>query len=259
MMIKIIYLTAIYLFLLPLPLWGIEELDNFRGIKWGSNIDQLKGFVLIGSPYLSPPENNIVDYCKYGEITKINNIDVDAIIYSFYKDRFYSVKITYKGHNKYRLLHKALVEKYGKRFMKEDRPFPSYILKYKNIEVLIEYQEKNKIGYIFYTYLPIRKEIEEDMHKREMEFASSPEGKIFYETLVYLEKGGKHFRNKQYDDSIKAFTQAIILDPRCKTAYRGRGEAYEKKSEKEKAKADFQMACDLGDEEGCKLLSSFKK
>jgi len=259
MLIISIYLTAIFLFLIPPHLWGIEELDNFRGVQWGSNINQLKGFILIGSPYDSPPENKIVEYSKHGEITKINNIDVDSIIYSFYKDRFFSIKIIYKGHNKFRLLHKTLAEKYGKRFIKEDRPFPSYTLKRENIELLIEYQENNKIGYIIYTYLPIWKEIEEDIHKREKEFASSPEGKIFYETLLYIEKGGKHFRNRQYDDSIKAFTQAIILDPRCKTAYRGRGEAYEKKGEKEKAKADLQMACDMGDAEGCKLLSSFKK
>ena len=57
-----------------------------------------------------------------------------------------------------------------------------------------------------------------------------------------------------YDKAIEAFTSAIALDPDDAAAYTNRGVAYEIKGDMGRAISDFQKACDMGDEGGCKDL-----
>jgi tetratricopeptide (TPR) repeat protein len=62
-----------------------------------------------------------------------------------------------------------------------------------------------------------------------------------YETTGYW----AYFR-KLYDEAIRDYTQAITADPYDGAAYQGRGLAYQKQGNKDKAEADFAKAKELG-------------
>ncbi|MBI4378833.1 MAG: trypsin-like peptidase domain-containing protein [Nitrospinae bacterium] len=57
-----------------------------------------------------------------------------------------------------------------------------------------------------------------------------------------------------YDDAIMAFTFANALDPNYALAHYNRGVAYYLSGNISRAISDFQKACNMGNENGCKVL-----
>jgi tetratricopeptide (TPR) repeat protein len=55
----------------------------------------------------------------------------------------------------------------------------------------------------------------------------------------YFDRGNAHFNSGEYDDAIKAYTEAISLYPGLTDAYHNRGLSYYKKGKYEEAAADF--------------------
>jgi tetratricopeptide (TPR) repeat protein len=70
------------------------------------------------------------------------------------------------------------------------------------------------------------------------------------------DNSGVAYANKgQYDRAIEDFNKAIALNPNEGGAYNNRGVAYyNKKGNMGRAISDFQKACDMGNEMGCKNL-----
>jgi tetratricopeptide (TPR) repeat protein len=60
-----------------------------------------------------------------------------------------------------------------------------------------------------------------------------------------LDRGAKHYENKEYDEAIADYTSAINSNPYSPYAYNGRGMAYEKKNNYYKAITDFTEAIRL--------------
>jgi len=78
--------------------------------------------------------------------------------------------------------------------------------------------------------------------------------KRLFEASQWFEKGNQHSLNKEHDSAIEAYTKAIALDPNLAQAYNNRGLASDKKGNTGNAISDFQKACDMWDENGCKAL-----
>jgi Flp pilus assembly protein TadD len=53
-------------------------------------------------------------------------------------------------------------------------------------------------------------------------------------------------RREGYDKAIADYTEAVRFDPKLGSAYYNRGFAYQRKSDKAKAEADFAQAKKLG-------------
>ena len=85
-------LVIAYLFLTSTP----KEPADFRGIKWASNIGDLKDMKLLAE------EGDHKFFQKENDSTRIGDAEVDKIVYGFYKDRFYSVMIYYRSAVKFR-------------------------------------------------------------------------------------------------------------------------------------------------------------
>ncbi|MBI3583278.1 MAG: tetratricopeptide repeat protein [Nitrospinae bacterium] len=74
-------------------------------------------------------------------------------------------------------------------------------------------------------------------------------------TFAYLNRGGAVYVSKgQYDMAIEDYNKAIALDPNDAAAYNNRGVAYGLSGNMGRAISDFQKACDMGNEKGCKGL-----
>ena len=75
------------------------------------------------------------------------------------------------------------------------------------------------------------------------------------DALVYYNRGDVYFDKGQYDRAIEDYNKAIALNPNNASAYNNRGVAYERIGNIiNKAISDYQKACDMGYELGCKNL-----
>ena len=62
---------------------------------------------------------------------------------------------------------------------------------------------------------------------------------------TFMKKGDDYSSNKNYDDAIVYYTQAIELNPKCSYAYSKRGDAYNKKKKSNLAIIDFDRAINI--------------
>jgi hypothetical protein len=125
-----------------------NEPASFRGIEWGANITELGDMGLIES------EGNTRDYVKKNDKMKIGDADIERIAYGFYKGRFFSVMIAFKGYINYSQIKETLFQLYGSpekpnQFMGDYRWLGS------DVWITLEYKEILDKGIIWYFFKPI--------------------------------------------------------------------------------------------------------
>jgi tetratricopeptide (TPR) repeat protein len=82
------------------------------------------------------------------------------------------------------------------------------------------------------------------------------------DTNAFCERGVAYHNKGQYDRAIEDYNIVIVLYPNSGMAffaYNNRGYAYDKLGNMGRAISDFQKACDLGNESGCKNLQKALK
>jgi hypothetical protein len=133
-----------------------NEPDGFRGIKWGTNIKNLKDMHPTGEQ-----KQGDRSYRRTGDKMSIGDASIQTITYTFYKDRFFSVFITYEGWTNFDSLKRTLFELYGQpsrpnQFMEEYHWWGAWV------SVGFKYSEISKKGHIIYIYKSISAEREKD-------------------------------------------------------------------------------------------------
>lgn len=149
------YLIAVVLtmtLLFPLQTsWGFQnEPEDFRGIKWGTHIDQLPDMVL----HAQSGDSKV--YFRKNDKLKIGGANLLQIWYFFSMDRLYSVVITFEELSNYNHLKAELFKRYGAGY-----PLDRFMEKYRwmgsDIIIFFEYDEMNDEGKLSYYYLPVIK------------------------------------------------------------------------------------------------------
>ncbi|NIW95968.1 MAG: hypothetical protein GWN20_24740, partial [Phycisphaerae bacterium] len=90
---------------------------DFRGIKWGTNIDTLSGFTHIGTEKSSNGSGDLDEYRRDDDVLSIGNANVEKIIYQFWQGKFYGVKIIYKDWDP---IFRELIAKFGRSYATEN-------------------------------------------------------------------------------------------------------------------------------------------
>jgi len=145
--------VALWLSILILPCssFGFQnEPDNFRGIKWGTNINELSDMYFVES------QDKFKIYKRKNDKMKIASAEIDNISYFFYKKRFFTIFIQFKGLSNFQHLKSTLFQLYGP---------PNYVDSVwhgTSVGVILEYYETLKKGAITYTYTPIALEYGKD-------------------------------------------------------------------------------------------------
>ena len=140
-------MPALILIILFVPLFSYafqNEPDNFRGIKWGTNIKDLPDMVQLDDP--GRQNNNIKHTQRNNEILQIGDAELSDITYRFYKDQFCFVSIRFESKN-FRKLKETLFKLYGPGF--QNNPFiENYSWHGANIDIDL-YVEGGLIGYCY--------------------------------------------------------------------------------------------------------------
>ena len=89
-----------------------SEIDGFRGIKWGAEVETLEGMEKLERDKSSNPD--IVWYARKGEKLTFGNVKVENIFYSFWMGNFESVWMDFKGEENFQVLKQEVFERFGK-------------------------------------------------------------------------------------------------------------------------------------------------
>ena len=124
-----------------------NEPEDFRGIKWGTPIDQLPDMVF----HAQSGESKV--YFRKNDKLKIGAADLLQIWYFFSMDSLYSVVITFEEFSNYNALKAELFKRYGAGY-----PLESFNEKYRwmgsDVIIFLDYDEINEQGQLSYFYLP---------------------------------------------------------------------------------------------------------
>ena len=142
-------LVIAYLFLTSTA----KEPDDFRGIKWGSNIRDLPDMKLLAE------EGDLKFYEKTNDRMKIGDVDADKIVYGFYKDRFYNVMIYYSSPAYFTRIRETLSDTFGKPFQPNESE-KKLFWNGEHVNVLLHFDDTTNSGRVTYLFKPIQLEIE---------------------------------------------------------------------------------------------------
>lgn len=92
------------------PLWS--DPNDFRGIKWGTEISTLKDMEKVEEDRSS--DKDLVWYTRKGDTLAMGGAKLENIFYSFWAGKFDSVWIDYEGEENFEALKKDLFKRFGK-------------------------------------------------------------------------------------------------------------------------------------------------
>jgi hypothetical protein len=129
-----------------------NEPDDFRGVKWDTHIEKLSDMEIVLDG------GDLKAYTKKGDKMKLEEAQLSALHYIFYKDHFYCVHIEFKGLDDFNKIKGVLFKTYGqpegpqyydKRFV-----WPG-----ESASITLEFDESIGQGELGYKFVPIDKEI----------------------------------------------------------------------------------------------------
>jgi hypothetical protein len=128
--------------------WGRVDPGGFDGIPWGSEIGGLRGFI----PLYEFPGYKVCR--RIEDVHRIDGVEVESIRYEFYREKFYAVRIAFRGKKE----SQSLLEVQRRRFGPEERQSP-HIEEHEwtldPLTILLTYSEGENIGSLEYVFKPI--------------------------------------------------------------------------------------------------------
>ncbi len=154
------YLFLFFLFFLP-ALQNIHSADlqeGFSGIKWGTDISELKNFKKIGS------SGRVSYYLNPEELHTIYKIDVPHVVYGFYNEKLFAVFAVIEKFEIYSQLKSQLMTMFGDPETTLTARYEQtiYKWKHKNIKIKLKLRGTDDKMKLAFYYKPLSTEVNED-------------------------------------------------------------------------------------------------
>jgi hypothetical protein len=125
---------------------GADAMDGFRGIKWGTLFSSLAAGEFDRIPDVRSTGRFVESYKKKNEDLRLGEAVIDNVSYNFWKGKFYSVAIDFKGFYNFQRIMEYCDKSFGgnrKSIGKETEVYLSYDTPL--AEVLVYYQFSRQI------------------------------------------------------------------------------------------------------------------
>ncbi len=132
---------------------SVKEPENFRGIKWGASAASVPGLTLLAE------EGDLKFYEIKNDRMKVEDADVDKIVYGFHKDRFYNVIVYYHSANALEKIKQGFARLYGDP-VQPDQSAKKFFWNGDNVNLLLSYDDATGTGRIAYLFKPFQLESE---------------------------------------------------------------------------------------------------
>ncbi|MDR3569439.1 MAG: hypothetical protein P4L43_15550 [Syntrophobacteraceae bacterium] len=128
-----------------------HEPKDFRGLKWGEKTSAVSGLHQVAG------SGDLALYEKSGEVLKMGDIELDRVIYAFYKDSFY-MGMAYFSSEGFMKMEAVLTEKLGKPSEVDNNP-DNLIWDSDNVSVLLTPAGPGQTRLV-YMYKPTQLKVE---------------------------------------------------------------------------------------------------
>ena len=135
-----------------------NEPDGFRGIKWGSDIKNLRGMKLVED------HKDKKYYIRKVDKLRIGGAALKSIAYGFHKDRFYFVYIRFNSIINFSSIKETLFEQYGAG-VQNNKSKEEYAWLGGNVNISLQYDEISQRGKIYYLFKPVSPEEDRDKYE----------------------------------------------------------------------------------------------
>jgi len=167
---------------------GFDELRlGFRGIKWGSKLEDLNG--LVCNADLSTVTNKT---CVKTADKKIFAGAIVFLNYYFFKEQFYAVGIDFQDRNNFETISDYLKRHYGEPYdINSSYDKPHFKWRNNEFEIFVYYIDEDNRGYIGFDYLPIKRESDAEWQNKNVPVQQQTKqcfvASVIYESPVAIE------------------------------------------------------------------------
>ena len=156
-------LISILVLVLAQPARAFQnEPHDWRGIEWGTNSDELKGFTKVTT------QSRLDYYAKEDEEMIIGDAPLEKVVYVFYHKKFCGAVLNFKSSPNFQIVKTTLFEWYGEgdqSKINEDR----YRWSGTDVTTTLEYDDVTQKGKVTYYYMPLHeKKQKADQRRKRM-------------------------------------------------------------------------------------------
>ena len=131
-----------------------NEPIGFRGMRWDTSLLKVPGLVL------AEKDGQIKSYTKTGDVLTLGGATLDSLEYTYYRDKFYSVYITFNNPVNYDALKKYTFEVYGQGESESNMWQKKWWWLGEDVNIRLEYSMVMREGTLCFTYLPLYQQVE---------------------------------------------------------------------------------------------------
>jgi hypothetical protein len=125
-----------------------NEPGDCRGIKWGADYYELKGFTKVST------QKPFDYYTKREEEMTIGDAPLEMVVYIFYEKKLCGAVLNFKSSPNFQEIKTTLFDRYGKGYQ-ANRYDEKYQWVGTNVNVTLEYDDITEKGKVVYYYMPI--------------------------------------------------------------------------------------------------------
>ena len=135
-----------------------NEPEDFRGIRWETNISQLKRMKILEDG------GNFKTYVRDNDKMRMGEVELTRIGYAFYKGRFLAAWVNFNSPSNFAKVKRLLFKRHGRGFQ-PNRLFEKYIWFSVRMGISLDYNTKTKRGAVTYIFKPLWDEKESEEKK----------------------------------------------------------------------------------------------
>jgi hypothetical protein len=122
-----------------------SEQEGFRDLNWGANLAALKNFVELKS---DTGLAEVKEYIREGDKLKLGDADLKSIVYSFWRDQFYTVTVWTEGKTNYISLRNEAFKKFGTG-QRSDQSLERYLWSDASTDRMLKFMKDTQVGMLW--------------------------------------------------------------------------------------------------------------
>ena len=119
--------------------------DGFHDLPWGIKISEVNGFK---KRHHYSASDEAIEYVRQYDITAIGNAQLKTIIYTFWRNRLYTVTIWVMDDSNYTALRDEVFKQFGKS-RQTDPSLAKYLWTSKDTDLMLEYDKNAELGMLW--------------------------------------------------------------------------------------------------------------
>ncbi len=122
-----------------------RQMDGFRDLRWGVNLKDLMDFEKLGS---DTDMKDVQEYIRANEHLKIGDVELQSIVYAFWRDRLYTITVWTQGYSSYTELRHEAFKLFGTGDQ-DDQSGEKYLWSDDSTDRMLQYVPEGQLGILW--------------------------------------------------------------------------------------------------------------